>query len=679
MNYFRNKKIILGGLIIGLIIIGAGPINAVNAQSAGGAVFGAGTGAAAGAALGSIVPGVGTTAGAAVGGAVGGLVGLIGGGSIIGGIAAKGIGWVVAIIGYIAGFIAAIVFYIGGQLVQLSLNLNAKLLTEGSIVYLGWPIILNITNLGFVFAIIVMAFATIFQLESYAMKKTLWKLIVAALLVNFSLVIAGAFINVAANFTDFFIQRAMPQEVTDFSKTLADLFKAQQYLKASEVEKSQEALKGLGEFSGALLGFIAQIFFTAAFTFLGALTLLALAIMLLIRYVALGILLILSPIVWLFWIFPYTEGYWKKWWTEFMRWVFFAPATSFFLYLTVATIRSAQGQKYFQEIIKVSESPSALGSQVGVVLGLDIIGNLVIVTGLLLGGLYVANQMGITFANTAYGWAQSTGKMFGGWVGRKAIEKTGGRILGSERVKKLTEKMSASRIPGIRFVGQGLNRLGMSTEKFIQDQYEELAKKLTPDRLNYEILNSRGTKRATLLKEAAKRKDIDFTKLTSVIGSPEEMVKIKSDFDRSGLNFKDLEKAIGRSLKMIQSKTDEQLREATDEFVKSLLPKDYASGQWNDIFKKTDDMQLQHIQKQLAGAFAEHTPGAYAKVVPHINGENLDDFRTIIDTEIQLLKRHPDATMRARGEKAENAFNKTMDRRSLFGEEAWIPPREGVT
>lgn len=60
-----------------------------------------------------------------------------------------------------------------------------------SIVKEGWNIVLNFANLGFVLAIIVIAFATIFRVESYALKQTLWKLIVAAILVNFSLFIAG--------------------------------------------------------------------------------------------------------------------------------------------------------------------------------------------------------------------------------------------------------------------------------------------------------------------------------------------------------------------------------------------------------------------------------------------------------------------------------------------------------
>ena len=88
---------------------------------------------------------------------------------------------------------------------------------------------LNFTNLGFILAIIIIAFATILRLESYAIKQTLWKLIVAALLVNFSLVICGGIISVSKLTTDSFYNHitaggktmgnvlgtlAQPQEVT---------------------------------------------------------------------------------------------------------------------------------------------------------------------------------------------------------------------------------------------------------------------------------------------------------------------------------------------------------------------------------------------------------------------------------------------------------------------------------
>ena len=91
-------------------------------------------------------------------------------------------------------------------------------------------------------------------------------------------------------------------------------------------------------------------------------------------------------------------------------------------------------------------------------------------------------------------------------------------------------------------------------------------------------------------------------KLAPILNNPEEMGKILGDLKKTGLNFKDVEKAVGRSFEMMTAKTDEELMSATDKFVQSLTPKDFAKGQWNDTFKETSDPRLKNMQNQLAGA-----------------------------------------------------------------------------
>ncbi len=329
-------------------------------------------------------------------------------------IALKALGWFGAGIGYIFGFLAGIVFSIGGALITVALGLNKGILSQNSIVLVGWPIVLNFANLGFVLAIIIIAFATIFRSQTYGMKQALWKLIVAALLVNFSLVIAGAFISIADTTTEIFINQATGEGAIDFSTRLAGLFKAQQYLQAGDAESTQASIQVL-EFGGGLLTFLAQIIFGAGFTLLAALTLLAIAIMLLIRYVVLSILLIIVPLVWLLWIFPATQENWKKWWKEFIRWTFFAPIVSFFMMLAVVAIKKYPD--HVEDVVKIAvDKQENIG---GTLLGGA--ADLVVVMGLLLGGLYAANKMSITFASTAFGAAQGAGKAFGGWAGRKGV------------------------------------------------------------------------------------------------------------------------------------------------------------------------------------------------------------------------------------------------------------------
>ncbi|MEK7496139.1 MAG: hypothetical protein AAB616_01580, partial [Patescibacteria group bacterium] len=142
----------------------------------------------------------------------------------IGNIAAKGVGFAASVMGYIGGWVASVVFWLGGLLVELALNINSQLLSRtNAVLHTGWTIALSFANLGFVLAIIIIAFATIFRIQNYAMKQVLWKLIVAALLVNFSLVIAGAFISVSDNLSEVFLAKATLKGEGNFTTAMANV------------------------------------------------------------------------------------------------------------------------------------------------------------------------------------------------------------------------------------------------------------------------------------------------------------------------------------------------------------------------------------------------------------------------------------------------------------------------
>ncbi len=372
-------------------------------------------------------------------------------------------------ISYLAGKIGAVFYTVIAGLLDIALQVNALILSS-PIVLKGWEIVLSFTNLGFVLAIIVIAFATIFRVQSYAMKQVLWKLIVAALLVNFSLVIAGAFIDVADNVTVSFNDKI---KGADLSTALTNLLQVQnlaepvwQKMSGAErgsrvVLKTLDALLGpatylltggqlttyieqtawgdtesaaaiivgeKGMTSESLLVMIASLFFSVLFTFLSAFTLLAITIMLLIRYFYLGILLILSPIVWLLWIFPGTSNLWQKWWNNFLRWTFFAPIMMFFLYLAIASISpgGGLGDTRSQEIISQSAQQSIQRTAEGLSekqkggLPADIakLGSLTLALGLIMAGLMAANSLSIVGAKQAYGAAQGMAKGMGKGIAR---------------------------------------------------------------------------------------------------------------------------------------------------------------------------------------------------------------------------------------------------------------------
>ena len=321
-------------------------------------------------------------------------------------------------ISYIVSSVMGLVVGVEAWLIEVVLNINTQIVNSPP-VHFGFPVALSIANLGFTAAIIVIAIATILRWSGYGIKQILWKLVVAALLVNFSLVFAGAIINFADQFTLYFLRQVNPTEsgsqFNAFASGLAGAFNPQKgimlenglnSLTVEDTEKLSGIAAANGEGLGKLLLPIASLAFVVFSLAAIVITLAVFIFMLLYRYVALGILLIVMPFAWLLWIFPGLSSNWSKWWSQFLKQVFFAPLVVFFLYLAILTSREMSlGQGGTMDLTAFS-SPgknnifAGISSFLGSPLSAPIQGfmNMIIIVGITMGGLYVANQLSIVGA-----------------------------------------------------------------------------------------------------------------------------------------------------------------------------------------------------------------------------------------------------------------------------------------
>jgi hypothetical protein len=332
---------------------------------------------------------------------------------------------------YIIAVIAGLIFWIGAQLIGFFMSLN-MVIFDMPLLEEGWKIVRDVANLGFVLAIIIIAVATIVRYEEYGTKKLLPKLIAAAILVNFSLTIGAVFIDFSNTLTNFFISNSSGDgSVFGMTTELANGFGAQKFMNIKS--DNQGFLNNTSGISNTVAS-ILSLCVAGLFTFISAVSLLGIAIMLLVRFIYLSILLVVSPIIWLFWVIPDTKSVWSSWWRKFMEWVFNAPILTSFLYLTITSI-TALG-KFSENYAKDA------GSRINDNLSLTpdiliVIGNSLIITGLLVGGLITANKMGISGADTAYKIASTTGKTAKKWASKKTIGK-GKEDLGSAGRKVVT-------------------------------------------------------------------------------------------------------------------------------------------------------------------------------------------------------------------------------------------------
>src|SRR3989344_1353644 len=125
------------------------------------------------------------------------------------------------VIGFLAGFLIMLVMMI----LEYALELNSTIFQLPA-VQIGWTLVRDVANMGFVLGIIVISFATILRSQTYGVKQLLVKLIIAAGAVNLSLSIAGVFLDIAGIPTQYFIDKISQQAVGPFafSDTLASAF-----------------------------------------------------------------------------------------------------------------------------------------------------------------------------------------------------------------------------------------------------------------------------------------------------------------------------------------------------------------------------------------------------------------------------------------------------------------------
>ncbi len=213
---------------------------------------------------------------------------------------------------------------------------NTKFVTE------GWELARDLVNMLFIFILLFIAIATILQLQNYNIKALLAKLIIAALLINFSLFIARVVVD-AGNITASFFHEGVANSPSVYAEKMLNMnnpsFKMVIPKNFSEGLASQmqpqflfNGPENLGSvevedliiiyIAGTILAVLAAfVFFSVAFVFLS-------------RVIALWLLMILAPFAFLAMVLPGKAGsYAKQWWSELFGKSFCIAVFMFFLWV----------------------------------------------------------------------------------------------------------------------------------------------------------------------------------------------------------------------------------------------------------------------------------------------------------------------------------------------------------
>jgi len=277
------------------------------------------------------------------------------------------------------------------------------------ILEIGWTLTRDLANVGFIIILVIIGLATALKIREYQWQKTLPLLIGIALLINFTPVICGLIVDAGNIVMNFFIEDLAGWD------TFGWIYKTQWATFTSQTPES----------FATDLSFLGASWSLAIFAFLGAAILLVYAAIFAMRYIAIWILVILSPIAFFSYILPATRGLFRIWWNQFIQWTFIGAIAGFFLYLSNNIL-----------YLVVTKGIDLKGKGVtGIVEGGSVLDGLLpyfVVIAFLYVGFFVALSTSAMGATAVISVAQKGVKTAGAWTAKK-----GGR--GIEKGLKIPE------------------------------------------------------------------------------------------------------------------------------------------------------------------------------------------------------------------------------------------------
>jgi len=291
----------------------------------------------------------------------------------------------------------------------------------------------------FILILLIIAFATILRVEQYNLKTWLPKLVLMAVLINFSKLICGVFIDVT--------QVIMLTFVNGFKNLAAGNLTSM--LNVTEILSfSQSNSKDVTGWT--ILG---SIILALIFSIVSVVVILTMLVMLAMRIIMIWIYVVLSPLAYLLASFPQGQSYSQRWWTDFSKNLIVGPVLAFFIWLSFASLGGVEGSRDINKMKRDSNpdngdigaenfsiSVTEAGSQ-------DNVTKFIISIGMLLGGLMIAQEMG-GMAGSVAGKGMAKLQAMGSGA-MNSVSKGTKRVTGIERAQNAL-KVRQSMKEGVR-------------------------------------------------------------------------------------------------------------------------------------------------------------------------------------------------------------------------------------
>lgn len=332
------------------------------------------------------------------------------------------------IIGFFVNILGAILIKFIGILVAVAQFNN---FIDAPAVRIGWSVTRDMANMFFIVALLLIAIGTMFRIDQYRYSRTLSKLIIMAILINFSKAIAGLFID--------FSQVVMLTFVNAFKDQAAGSLSA-----GFGIDKLLQLSSTVNAAAGEIdsLAVMGSLFAALVMVFVATVVVGIFVILLIQRIIMLWIYIVLAPTAYMVAVLPGSLGsWWAKWWSDFSQYLIKGPVIAFFLWLaltiitlstttlipTTSTLSDEQGGDLAEAVFEKSTFANEATTGTAII-------NYLVAIGLLIAGLQQATKAGGAAGAVAGKWMGnfnkwgsaianspiSAAKGLGGFAGRRA-------------------------------------------------------------------------------------------------------------------------------------------------------------------------------------------------------------------------------------------------------------------
>jgi hypothetical protein len=245
---------------------------------------------------------------------------------------------------YIPGWILALVTQVLVWVLRYQDFAHEEIITR------GWTVLRDLSNMFFIIVLVVVAVGTIVKSGRYGYQQNLRRLILMAILINFSKTITLFFIDLSQAITISFVNAFLDAIQGGFPSLLG----------LTGVLSLQDADKL--SVSGGLNVFL-QIGLGGIMLLVAVVVVSVITFLFLMRIIFFAFLIILSPIAFLCSTLPTAQKYYHEWWDVLGKYLVLGPTLAFFLWLAFSVVQTGgTGQLSGQVYVNSGVSTVNLGA-----------------------------------------------------------------------------------------------------------------------------------------------------------------------------------------------------------------------------------------------------------------------------------------------------------------------------